>query len=177
MVTKRTTTAPKTVKKVPATVKLPGGQASMFSRADLPPRRERELRVALMTVDWGKAQRLANAARVTDTDGHVLDNSDVLGGDDVVFTPEEARQWLLVNDIAGWVFLKSWTLTDAHINGETTTLTPRPLPAGPDEFLDLPRNVYNPLTDAAAQLLGDFMQAQDEFTVDAAGDDDSPTGL
>ena len=172
MATKKTT-----VKKLPTTVKLPGGQAFMFSRDDLPPRKERELRVALGTLNMAKVRRLTAAQRILDEQGEVLDLSADLPGDDIVLTADEGRQWLELNDIAGWAFLKSWTLTDTHINGETTTLTPRPLPSTPDEFLDLPRNVYDPLMQAAGDLLADFMQQQDDFTVDGgAGDDDSPTG-
>lgn len=166
------------VKKLPSTVKLPGGQASMYTRDDLPPRKERELRIALAQVDWGKASRLANASRVVDEGGETLDQSDVLTGADVIFTEEEARRWAAVDDIAAWAFLKSWTLTDARINGETTTLTPRPLPIDPDAFLDLPRNIYRPLVDASALLLADYMEHQDAFSIDGGVEDpDSPTGL
>ena len=177
MATRKTVTKT-TVKKLPTTVKIPGGQASFYSKDDLPPRRERELRIALAQVDWGKARRLANAQRILSEKGDELDASDVLPGEDIILTEHEARQFNEVGDVAAWAFLKSWTLQDAHINGETTTLTQRPLPADPDAFLDLPRDVNKPIMQASAELLADFMETDDTFTVDGgAGDDDSPTGL
>lgn len=176
MATKKTVT--KTVKKIPTTVKIEGGQASFYSNDDLPPRRERALRIAVATLNWAKARRIETAQRILAEDGAELDASGVLPGDDVVFTKAEAAEWAELGDVASWAYLKSWTLMESHINGETTTLTPRPLPADPDEFLDLPRGIYTPITAAAAELLGEFMRAQDDFTVDGgAGDDDSPTGL
>lgn len=170
-------TVTKTVKKLPTTVKIPGGQASFYTKGDLPPRRERELRVALAQVDWGKARRLANAQRILNEHGDEFDPRDVLPGEEIVLTEDEARQFNALDDVAAWAFLKSWTLQEARINGETTTLTPRPLPENPDTFLDLPRDIYTPITKASSELLADFMEAQDAFAVDGgAGDDDSPTG-
>ena len=175
----RKTTGPKTpVTKLPTRVPLPGGQhALMYTKDDVPPRKERELRIALATINWGKAARLANAATIVDENGNVLDDNPTFNGDAAVFSEAEARQWSGLDEIAAWVFLKSWSLSTAHISGAVTTLEPVPLPEDPDDVLDLERNIYDPIIDASTKILNDYMVAKDYFTVDAGAEvDDSPTG-
>lgn len=180
MASRKPTTVPKPqAEKLPTRVALPGKQyALMYTKDDVPPRKERELRVALATINWGKAALLANASTIVDENGAKLDENPAFNGERAIFTEDEARQWQGLDEIAAWVFLKSWSLTTAHINGTTTTLEPVPLPEDPDAVLDLEKPVYDAITAASTKILADYVQAKDYFTVDAGAEvDDSPTGL
>jgi hypothetical protein len=126
---------------------IPGGMAKWFKRNELSPRRERTLQVEIMPLN-----RLLQAVR----------------NENYEITREEAQQLLTLNELAVYVFLKSWTLKDENGN-------PLPIPASIDEVLDIEdRALYDTLVSQAAKLLVDTGSEVDEFTVDAV---DNPLPL
>lgn len=78
---------------------------------------------------------------------------------DTSVSSDEAFQLLEVNELAAYVLLKSWTL------GE-------PVPESADAFLDLPRPLYDALTEHTAKILAEEVSP---FTPeDAETNDKSP---
>jgi ribosomal protein L16 Arg81 hydroxylase len=128
---------------------IPGGMAKWFKRSELTPRRERTLQVEIMPLN-----RLLQAVR----------------NENYEITREETQQLLTLNELAVFVFLKSWTLKDAEGNA-------LPIPASIDEVLDIEdRPLYDALVSQAAKLLVDNANEVDEFTVDAVDNPLLPTG-
>lgn len=159
---------------IPTTIKIPGGSATFYTDADLPPRRERALELLQTQLNPRKLKRVIEASRVLDEDGEVSDDSPLLDGPDAVLDEHEATLLLSLGETTAWAYLKSWTLQITTTTGETSTSVPRPLPQSPDEFLDLPKPLFKALTDHGAKLSARNIQ-KDGFGVDSAGDESSPT--
>lgn len=158
-------------KPIPTTISIPGGKATFYRRKDLPPRRERELTILFAQLNPHKMRAVQKAQTVTVPGGS--STSDVLDGPDIALSEREARLLEQVSDVGAWAYLKSWTLRIS--DAEAGTSVPRPLPATPDDILDLPRGLYDAITRHAAKLVAAEM-VDDDFTVDAVEDDQSPTG-
>lgn len=141
---------------VPLIIPVPGGSARFYAQRELTPRRTRALDVQL-TRFGPRMRQLAVAEQVIAPDG-TLDTSAVLDGPAMVITEDEAESFAAINDLAAWVYLKSWTLD-------------RALPETPDDVLDLPTPLYNTLVAHAARLVAHNLTAQDDFTVAGLGDD------
>jgi hypothetical protein len=93
--------------------------------------------------------QLVAAKQILGADGEPLEEStDTSGfmGLPVGLTTAEARQFVEMNDVAIWAFLKDWTLRAN--NGKA------PLPRHPDDVLDVPggQEVYDALAQHAAKL-------------------------
>jgi hypothetical protein len=153
-----------------ATVQIPGGEAVLSSsRAEMTPRRLRE--VELLQSRLGKKITSAVGASMITCEGDVVvDNRDELDedgtpkftADPVDVSPRELRLMTELTDAWTWALLRSWTL-------------PEPLPATPDDILDLSIDVFNALRFEASRIVVDMM-AEPGFTVDSVEDRNSPTG-
>jgi len=160
---------------IPTTIKIPGGSATFYLEKDLPPRRERVLEILQAQLNPRKLKALRDAARILDEDGEVGDESPVLDGPDATLDAHEAELLFSLGETTAWAYLKSWTLQMQQ--GDATV--PRPLPAAPDDFLDLPKPIYEALTAHGAKLsaasLSKSQDKKDGFTIDSVEDPDSPT--
>lgn len=140
---------------VPLIIPVPGGQARFYSQAELTPRRTRALDV-MLTHLGPRMQELAAAQQVTAANGDTVADP-VRPGPAAYISEDEAEKFNELNDIAAWVYLKSWTVD-------------RQLPADVDEILDLPTPLYRAIVNHAAKLVAATVYA-DQFTVDALPDD------
>lgn len=168
---------------------IPGGSANWYKPAEVPVRRQRELdiigtrlapvykRIAQSDSAAALHRSPAEATIVADTPSEDI-GDEIIGDSGLtlnealeltdLLTDEEVRLLWHQNDVAAWAFLKSWTLKK---NGE-----PVPLPADPDEILDLAPALHKALTEHAAKLYN-FRDAAASFEVDPGVEDpDSPTG-
>ena len=153
-----------------ATVEIPGGEAVLSStRAEMTPRKIRE--VELLQSRLGrKITDAVGASMVTCEGDVVVDNRDELNedgspkftADPVDVSERELRLMSKLTDAWTWALLRSWTL-------------PEPLPATPDDLLDLPLDLFGALRIAASKIVADMMTEAD-FTVDSVEDRNSPTG-
>lgn len=146
---------------IPLILPVPGGQARFYSQDELTPRRTRALDVQIAHLG-PRMHQLAVASQVTTADGAV-DTSSVLPGPQATISQAEAEAFAALNDLAVWVYLKSWTVD-------------RPLPETPDDVLDLPTPLYAVLVDHAAKLVAGQL-AGDTFTVDGLPDGDGEPDL
>lgn len=160
---------------VPLTIPIPGGQATFFSREELPPARERELQVLYAQLNPRKIKALQQAARILDEDGAITDESPILDGPDAVMNELEARLMFKAGDLAAWAYLESWTLRISDAVGGSSE--PRPLPASAEEVLQLPRKLYDALTEHAAKFVARDIEAdkKDGFDVGSVQNQESPT--
>jgi hypothetical protein len=165
MATQKQSTIPApAVEKLQFKISLVGNATATFWRpAELSPRRARELQV-LFSYMQPKLAALSRAQQIT-VDGTVAATSDTLGGIPVGLTLEEMATMFRLNDLAGWTFLKSWTLKE---NGE-----PRPLPASADDLQDLPPAIYQKIIEHGAKIM--FSEDDGGFSVGSTEDYDSPT--
>ena len=139
------------------TIPIPGGKASFFKKNELSPRRDREIEVIAAQMNSAKLKRLQAAVTVVgegETGGEVL-------------TETEARLMLSITEVGAWAYLKSWSL---KVDGE-----PRPLPDSPDGWLDVPKNIYDPITAHVAKILAADIDAG--FGLESFEDQESPTGV
>lgn len=146
---------------IPLILTVPGGHARFYSQDELTPRRTRALDVQIAHLG-PRMHQLAVASQVTGPGG-AADTSTVLTGPSASITEEEADKFAALNDLAVWVYLKSWTVG-------------RDLPATPDDVLDLPTPLYQVLVDHAAKLVAASV-AGDTFTVEGLPDDDAEVDL
>lgn len=149
------------------TLKLPGGVAKMWRTIDLPASRSRELDVYRFSL-MPRISEAVNSA-VVKINGVVVEEPTTdqqFQAAVVDLTRDEVRDFFEMNDLAAVVYLKSWTVKR---NGE-----PAPLPATTDELRDLPRNLYDPLVQRAAEIFRTDLG--DDFTVAHVEDPASPTG-
>jgi hypothetical protein len=151
------------------TVQIPGGQAELLNtRAELTPRKRREIEVIAARVGR-KVEAAQNARRITCEGDLIVDNTEALDDDgkpkftgpDVELSERELRLLGRLNDAIAWALLKSWTLEI-------------PLPADPDELLDIPGDVYDVLRQQAGEINASI--GDGGFTVDAVEDRQAPTG-
>jgi hypothetical protein len=158
--------------KLPHRIPVPGGQATFFTKAELPPRRQRELNIygtalapAFARVQHAKSITIAGEQ----ADGEPSAEEALANLDTVAdLSTDEVRMMLELDDVSVWAYLKAWTLTDTNGN-------PRPLPASPDDILDLERPLYDALTAHARKLYRENDMGAG-FTVDSVEDPTSPTG-
>ena len=158
---------------IPTTINIPGGKAMFYTSADLPPRRESELELLAFQINARKVKAMISAGRLLTEDGEVADSNPALDGPDAVMTEAEARVMQRLSLTTTWAYLKDWTLHESHQVGDSTVSEKRPLPATPDDLLDLPRGIYDVLMGHGAKLSAKNISAG--FTPDGAGDPDSPT--
>lgn len=142
---------------------IPGGMARWYAPGELTPRRSREYE--LIAAEMQPLVEKAIEARViTVEDGEVREFAGDTGPA-VTLTRHELRAFMELTDAATWAHLKDWTLD-------------RPLPADMDELLDLPRPLYEALTQHGAKLLAakgaDFALPADAESMDEV-DEDSPS--
>lgn len=153
---------------MPKTVDIPGGQAVLATQAEVSPRRRRPVAVVSSMIGR-KLPELQAATRIfcddmliEDHTGEVKDDGTprYVGGDCHV-TRAQLELLQELNDVSAWAMLVSWTL-------------PIPLPGTPDEFMDIPPDVYDALREEAAVLI--VMGEGGGFSLDEAmsGDPDSP---
>lgn len=135
-------------------IEIPGGTATLCSEAaELSPRRRRE--VELLSARLGPVLQVINLAGRLLCEGDVIEDrrkekwdkgprkgKAKYPGPDLDMTENQLRLLNRLNDAIVWVLLVSWSLA-------------RPLPATPDDLLDLPADLYDSLRDqAAATYLG-----------------------
>ncbi len=160
---------------LPLTIKIPGGTATFCRKSELSPRKERELDVLFSQISPRKMKAIQHAHAVyMEGERTGTDVSEELTGDDTVLTDAEARLMYRAAEVGSWAYLKSWSLKETHIQGESSISEPRPLPATPDDFLDLPKGIYTAITDHVAKIIA--QDIDDGFTVASAGNPESPTG-
>lgn len=167
---------------------IKAGSAAWWKPDELPPRKKRPLDVA--GVQYSGA--LDRAAKVNPD---AASNPDVeFGGKQIdgeslaimaAIADEDIATIFELNDMAAWAYLKSWTLTRERVIPEheedgTTfpaqkVYEPYPLPATPDDLLDLPRATYDALLAAAAKIYAEAKAAENGFGVDSAPNPASPT--
>lgn len=143
-----------------------GGWIRTRAPEQITPRRRRPIEILIARLGT-VPQHLTSAARVF-LDGDLLedrtdqvskDGARLCTGPDLHLTE---RQWILVHDMnlaIAWALLEAWSLPD-------------PLPATPDELLDVPPGVYDTVMAAAAvataQLVGDGAPSVNGTTKPAA---------
>ena len=151
--------------------KIPGGVARFYTPRELPNRRRRELdayNIALMP----KMRRLLIAQRVISADGETLDEGALQSGLVEGLSPVEARQFIEMNDVAAWAYLKSWNLTKGGLA--------RPLPVDVDDMIDnFPGDLVDALVGHAAKIIANSVanpgSGDEAFTEAAIGDEASPS--
>lgn len=152
-------------------VAIPGGEAVMISKSsELTARRRRPIEIVSSRIGK-KVAEISNAARLICDGDVVLDQSKVLledgtpkfTGGDVQVTERELGLVMRLNDVIAFALLKSWTID-------------HPFPTSPDEYADIPVDVYDALRVHAARLNAGLRDQQAAFTVDAVEDPGSPTG-
>jgi len=158
---------------LPTVISIPGGKATFLTDAEIPPRRERELDVLYAQLNLRKIKAIRDASKVLKEDGSVADENAALTGPDTTLTEDEARLMFKAAEVTAWAYLKSWTLQITTTTDEGSMSVPRPVPAEPDDYLDLPKPIYKALTDHAAKIVAQNLK--DEFSAAAAGDPESPT--
>lgn len=148
---------------IPLVIPVPGGLAKFHKPGDLTPRQSRELEIIGAELLPRMAQ-LAKAQRVT-LDGQTVDASDVLDGPPVGLSRNELRSFFEFQEACAWAFLESWTVE-------------RPMPQTPDDFADLPRDLYDAVIAHASKLAvtsGDVGFTVDALPADGDADPDLPT--
>ncbi len=129
------------------TIAVPGGSATFFDVNELTPRRRRPLEVLMVQMgDLQERIQAANTVTVVGPDGTTETTAPLpptpgqmprLG---VTLDAREAGLMVEVSQVAAWAFLKSWTLT-------------APLPATPDDMLDMPStDLYDTIVQYGAKL-------------------------
>lgn len=144
----------KTGEQIPLITAIPGGMAKWFAPGELTPRRSREYE--LIAAEMAPLiQKTVDARTIRTDDGQTWAFED-FGGPDIGLSRKELRAFLELTEAATWAHLKEWTLD-------------RPLPADADELLDLPRPLYEALTQHGSKLLA---ATRPGFGVDALTADD-----
>jgi len=143
---------------------VPGVRVKFYRASEISPRKSREMDI-LRTYLLPKLRALYEAQYVL-VAGEEIDESILLGGLPVGLSMDETRQLFELNDITAFAHLKSWTL---RRGGEIA-----PLPKTIDELQDLPKDVYEALLTASAKIAA--KRIENDFSVDAVEDPDSPTG-
>lgn len=148
-------------------IEIPGGTAELFDDSELTPRRQRPVQELALQVG-SLMDRIANARRVSTSDGTTDERPSLTGLEDVEISDRQAYQLSRLQDLVTFMYLKSWSL-------------PEPLPADADALLDLPTPVFDALSKAAAQSYngtGPAASASAGFEVSDATleDEASPTG-
>jgi hypothetical protein len=158
---------------IPTTINIPGGKAMFYTSADLPPRREAEVELLTFQLNARKMKAMIDAARLLGEDGQVADSNPALDGPDAVMTEAEAKVIQLLGLTTTWAYLKDWTLRESRQVGDSTVSEKRPIPATPDDMLDLPRGIFDALMEHGAKLAATKIDAG--FTIDGVDDPASPT--
>lgn len=143
------------------TVPIPGGTADLYEQHELTQRRLRPIENLGIRVS-GVIDRIKKATAGDDgTPGKLNMESVTEAAGSADITETEAANLSAMQDAIIWAHLKGWTLD-------------RPLPAKPDDVLDLPSDVYRALSVAATSV----SKAQELFepTDETLADTDSPTG-
>jgi hypothetical protein len=158
--------------------KIPGGEATWWKPEELPQWKEREISIASMQINKVKLRALQNAKAVIEDDKSIPTAEEISEGELAVLTEKEARALVGMTDIAIWVYLKGWTLTelvkDTNADGnEITVKVPVPLPETAEEVKFLPRNLYMALAENADIIITRTKVLNESFAPN--GDDDSPT--
>lgn len=153
---------------MPKTVDIPGGQAVLATQAEVSPRKRRPVAVVSSMIGR-KLPELQAATRIFCDDTLIEDHTGELkddgqpryAGGDCYITRAQLELLQELNDVSAWAMLVSWTL-------------PIPLPCTPDEFLDIPPDVYDALRIEASVLI--VMGEGGGFTLDEAmgSDPDQP---
>lgn len=128
----------KTGEPIPLTTAIPGGMAKWFAPGELTPRRSRDYELISAEIA-PLVQRAVEARAITVADGETR-TFDGFTGPAVGLNRNELRAFLELTDAATVAYLKEWTLDG-------------PLPADTDELLDLPRPLYEALTQHGSKLL------------------------
>lgn len=121
------------------TVEIPGGTAELYDKDELTARRKRPSRV-LLTAHADLIEKVSTAATVIAPDGRVEINKNL--ADVVLYLSEDdALNLDRIQDATTWGLLKAWDLD-------------LPLPATPDDLLDIPDGVYEALKLAVSKHTG-----------------------
>lgn len=136
-------------------IPIPGGNATIRSAKSLTERQRRPLKARITRIGAARFQAII-AAEQNEIGGLAAE---------VGLTQAEADVLSSFTDCVIWAFVDSWTLD-------------RPLPATPDEVIDLPGDLYDALMVATAKR-GVAMFTDDDaeqFTPQAVLEAGSPTG-
>ncbi len=138
------------------TIDIPGGHATFYSRDEVPPRRQRVInKLGLRT--QGLFELLGNTAGKDQAQLRAQVSDD------------EADLFFELQDAVTWALLKEWDLT------ATDGTSPVPLPAGPDDILNLDRPLYDALSTGSANIFADTSESFDA-TDESLENPQSPTG-
>jgi hypothetical protein len=123
-------------------VQIPGGTALLYEQHELTQRRRQPL-IELGLQSQALMDQVSNAQTVTGPDGQTT-SSPNLSGPAMHLTAQDAHVLAQVQTAITWAYLRSWDLKDEQGN-------PIPLPKTVDDVLDMPVDVYDALSEAAAK--------------------------